>query len=214
VNARDENGSLSQDTRLSPKRVFDIGVSALLLIAFAPLLAALTIALVCAQGRPILFCQQRSGRNGRLFTLRKFRTMEVRTDVVSAPDDRKLTPMGHHLRRAGLDELPQLWNVLIGEMSLVGPRPLLPEYLPLYTKKQARRHAVKPGLTGWAQVNGRTSLDWSTQFDLDVWYVDNRSMRLDMRILLRSVAIMFRGADVKVRGKFNGRSYPPGDSPR
>jgi lipopolysaccharide/colanic/teichoic acid biosynthesis glycosyltransferase len=213
VNARDENDSLSHDTRLSPKRMFDIGVSALLLIAFAPLLAALTLALVCAQGRPILFCQQRSGRNGRLFTLRKFRTMEARSDAILASDDWKLTPMGHHLRRTGLDELPQLWNVLIGEMSLVGPRPLLPEYLPLYTKEHARRHAIRPGLTGWAQVNGRTSLDWSRQFDLDVWYVDNRSMRLDMQILLRSVAIVFRGTDVKVREKFNGRSYPPDDPP-
>jgi lipopolysaccharide/colanic/teichoic acid biosynthesis glycosyltransferase len=139
--------------------------------------------------------------------------MEARADAAVASDDRMLTPMGHHLRRTGLDELPQLWNVLIGEMSLVGPRPLLPEYLPLYTKEQARRHAIKPGLTGWAQVNGRTSLDWSTQFDLDVWYVDNRSMRLDMQILLRSVAIAFRGADVKVREKFSGRSCPPGDPP-
>lgn len=213
MNARYESGNPSHDTRLSPKRMFDIGVSAFLLIAFAPLLAALSVALVCAQGRPVLFNQKRSGRSGCLFTLRKFRTMEVGSDAVLASDDRKLTPAGHYLRRTGLDELPQLWNVLIGEMSLVGPRPLLPEYLPLYTKEQARRHTVRPGLTGWAQVNGRTSLDWSTQFDLDVWYVDNRSLCLDMQILLRSVAIVFRGADVNAREKFNGRSYPPGDPP-
>jgi sugar transferase EpsL len=171
------------------KRLFDILLAGAALILLAPLMAFLALAVVLALGRPVLFRQQRPGRNGELFEMLKFRTMLDGTmpDGTPLPDAQRLTRFGRWLRSTSLDELPSLWSVLRGDMSLVGPRPLLVEYLPLYNARQARRHEVRPGLTGWAQVNGRNALSWDEKFDLDIWYVDNRSFLLDLRILLLTV---------------------------
>ena len=154
-----------------------------------PVLAIVSIAVRLHLGSPILFCQTRSGLHGKLFMLRKFRTMRTpRADEdVLTTDAERLTRLGRFLRSTSLDELPTLWNVLRGDMSLVGPRPLLPEYLPLYTSHQMRRHEVKPGITGWAQVNGRNAISWEEKFELDVWYVDHRSFLLDLKILWMTV---------------------------
>ena len=149
-------------------------------------------------GAPILFRQQRPGLGGRSFLLYKFRTMR---EGEALPDAERLTPLGAALRRASLDELPQLFNVLRGEMSLVGPRPLLMEYLPLYSARQARRHEVLPGITGWAQVNGRNATSWPERFELDVWYVEHRSFGLDLKILWLTLARVFSGADVSQPGQ-------------
>ena len=155
------------------------------LLLLAPLLAAIAIAVAVGLGRPILFRQARPGLRGRPFTLLKFRTMRdaVGPDRSPLPDSARMTPLGTFLRSWSLDELPELWNVIRGEMSLVGPRPLLTEYLPLYTPDQARRHDVRPGITGWAQVHGRNALSWDEKFALDLWYVDHRSFLLDLKIL-------------------------------
>ncbi|MDQ7794917.1 MAG: sugar transferase [bacterium] len=155
------------------------------LLLAAPVLLAVAFFIRLTMGSPVLFLQRRPGQGGRPFTLVKFRTMaDLRDDAgVLRPDARRLTSVGRWLRRTSLDELPELINVLLGHMSLVGPRPLLLEYLDVYTPRQARRHEVKPGLTGWAQVNGRNAVTWEERFELDVWYVDNWSLRLDLRIL-------------------------------
>jgi lipopolysaccharide/colanic/teichoic acid biosynthesis glycosyltransferase len=161
----------------------------LLVILAAPLLllllAILSVVVALRLGRPVFFRQARPGRNGRLFTLYKFRTMTDARDAEGRllPDEARLTPFGRFLRSTSLDELPSLLNFVRGEIALVGPRPLLEEYLPLYSPVQARRHEVRPGLTGWAQVNGRNSLNWDERLALDVWYVDNRSLGLDLRII-------------------------------
>lgn len=168
------------------KRVFDWVVAALLLLGLWPLLLGLGLLVWWKLGRPVFFRQMRPGRDGRNFGLVKFRTMDDRRDARTGellPDRERLGTVGRWLRRYSLDELPELWNVLRGEMSLVGPRPLLPEYLPRYTERQRRRHAVRPGITGWAQVRGRNLLTWEEQFELDVWYVENRTFRLDLKIL-------------------------------
>lgn len=171
------------------KRAFDISMSLLLMVITAPLFLAVAIVVLSALGTPVLFRQARPGLRGRPFTLIKFRTMREARDGAGAPlaDDRRLTPTGRFLRSSSLDELPELWNVLKGEMSLVGPRPLLMEYLPLYTIEQARRHEARPGITGWAQIHGRNALDWEEKLALDVWYVDNRTFGLDMKILAKTV---------------------------
>lgn len=171
------------------KRLLDLFVAfvALLFLAF-PLLALVWL-IRRKLGSPVLFLQVRPGLHGQPFTMVKFRTMtdERSPDGALLPDAQRLTQFGRFLRSSSLDELPELWNVLKGDMSLVGPRPLLMEYLPLYTPEQARRHAVRPGITGWAQVNGRNAISWADKFALDVWYVDNRSLWLDVRILLLTV---------------------------
>lgn len=167
------------------KRAFDFIVALLLLMALAlPMLVVMALVRY-RLGSPVLFRQQRPGLNGRPFNMVKFRTMtDARApDGSLLPDAQRLTAFGRFLRSSSLDELPELWNVLRGDMSLVGPRPLLMEYLPLYSAEQARRHEVRPGITGWAQVNGRNALTWDQKFKLDVWYVDHRSMTLDLRIL-------------------------------
>jgi len=168
------------------KRVFDAVVAGVMLMLAAPLLA-FTACLVRADvGRPILFRQIRPGLNGRPFVMVKFRTMRDLRDSSGQllSNEARLTRIGRFLRSTSLDELPELWNVLRGDMSLVGPRPLLMEYLPLYTPTQLRRHEVRPGVTGWAQVNGRNTVSWEDRFQMDVWYVDNRTLWLDLRILL------------------------------
>jgi len=167
------------------KRILDIALTIPALIILSPILILISILVAIFHGFPILFRQDRPGYKGKIFTIYKFRTMR---DVVdksgnSLPDKKRLTKFGRFLRSLSLDELPELINVLKGEMSLVGPRPLLPAYLPLYNAEQARRHDVLPGITGWAQVHGRNVLSWQDKFELDVWYVDNQSIWLDMKIL-------------------------------
>ncbi len=175
------------------KRWIDLVAASLLLVLLSPVLAAVALTIRARIGAPILFKQSRTGLGGRLFTIRKFRTMTVRTEVGQPDDDaRRLTPLGAFLRNTSLDELPELVNVLRGEMSLVGPRPLLPEYLPLYSPRQARRHETRPGITGWAQVNGRNALTWEARFELDVWYVDHQSLWLDLRIIGETVMTVLR----------------------
>ena len=171
------------------KRVFDFVAASLALLMLALPLLALSWLIRRKLGSPVLFRQVRPGFKGRPFTMVKFRTMtdERGPDGALLPDAQRLTPFGRFLRASSLDELPELWNVLRGEMSLVGPRPLLMEYLPLYSPEQARRHEVRPGITGWAQVNGRNAISWADKFALDVWYVDNRSLLMDVRILWLTV---------------------------
>jgi len=176
------------------KRTFDVLVSLVALIVLSPLLLGVAILVRIKLGSPVLFSQDRPGLGGRIFRLLKFRTMHDGRDADGRllPDEQRITDLGRFLRSTSIDELPELWNVLRGDMSLVGPRPLLVSYLSRYSPQQARRHEVRPGLTGWAQVNGRNALDWDERFRLDVWYVDHRSLALDFRILLRTVAIVLR----------------------
>jgi lipopolysaccharide/colanic/teichoic acid biosynthesis glycosyltransferase len=171
------------------KRLFDMVAAALALLLLAPALALIAWQVRCKLGSPVLFRQVRPGLHGQPFEMVKFRTMtdERGADGALLPDAQRLTPFGRFLRASSLDELPELWNVLKGEMSLVGPRPLLMEYLPLYIPEQARRHEVRPGITGWAQVNGRNAISWEDKFALDVWYVNQRSLWLDVRILCMTV---------------------------
>lgn len=185
------------------KRAFDILCSALALLLFWPVLLILYVLVRVNLGSPALFRQQRPGLHGRPFMMVKFRTMldALDADGNPLPDDVRLTRFGRLLRATSLDELPELWNVLKGDMSLVGPRPLLMEYLPLYSAEQARRHEVRPGITGWAQVNGRNALSWPQKFALDVWYVDNRSLLLDIRILLLTVKKVFVREGISADGQ-------------
>jgi lipopolysaccharide/colanic/teichoic acid biosynthesis glycosyltransferase len=171
------------------KRLFDFTFAALALFILSIPLLGLIWLVRKKLGSPVLFNQLRPGMDGKPFLMVKFRTMtdERGPDGDLLPDAQRLTPFGRFLRASSLDELPELWNVLKGDMSLVGPRPLLMEYLPLYTPEQARRHAVRPGITGWAQVNGRNAISWADKFTLDVWYVDHHSLLLDVKILWRTV---------------------------
>ncbi|WP_338446752.1 sugar transferase [Pelagerythrobacter marensis] len=194
------------------KRILDILLSASALLILLPLLLLIAGLLRLKMGAPVFFRQMRPGLNGDPFALLKFRTMRdaVGPDGIPLPDAERLTPFGRFLRSTSLDELPGLWNVLKGDMSLVGPRPLLMEYLPLYSAEQARRHEVRPGLTGWAQVNGRNALSWEEKFALDVWYVDNRSMMLDVWILWLTVLKVLRREGISADGEatmplFTGR---------
>lgn len=168
------------------KRLFDILVASAMLAVLGPVMLVVALLVRTRLGRPVLFRQKRPGLHATPFTMFKFRTMldSVDREGRPLPDSERLTPFGHFLRSTSLDELPGLLNVLKGDMSLVGPRPLLMQYLPLYSPEQARRHEVRPGLTGWAQVNGRNALSWEDKFALDVWYVNNRGFLLDLRILL------------------------------
>jgi lipopolysaccharide/colanic/teichoic acid biosynthesis glycosyltransferase len=188
--------------RFDPKRLTDIVLSAAGLVVLAPVLAVVAVAVAVALGRPVFFRQIRPGLHARPFRLIKFRTMldAVGPDGKPLDDGRRLTRFGRFLRASSLDELPELWNVLKGEMSLVGPRPLLMEYLSLYSPEQARRHEVRPGLTGWSQVNGRNALSWPEKLALDTWYVDHRSFRLDLRILLMTVAKVVSRAGIAAEG--------------
>ena len=171
------------------KRLFDITAAFAALVLLSPVIAVVAWQINRQMGAPVLFRQARPGLNGKPFEMIKFRTMKDALDADGnpLPDSERLTAFGQFLRSSSLDELPELWNVLKGDMSLVGPRPLLMEYLPLYSAEQCRRHDVRPGITGWAQVNGRNALSWEEKFKLDVWYVDNRSLWLDIRILFLTV---------------------------
>jgi len=171
------------------KRVVDFLVASIGVLLLSPLFVVIALCVRFTMGSPVFFRQTRPGQGGRAFTLLKFRTMKVEQVGAGAlSDGERLTPLGRVLRRTSLDELPELINVVRGEMSLVGPRPLLMEYLPLYNPEQARRHEVRPGITGWAQVNGRNGIDWEEKFKLDLWYVEHRSLMLDLRILWMTVA--------------------------
>lgn len=194
------------------KRAADIMAAALLLVIAAPVLAAVAILVRVKLGAPVLFRQDRPGKDGRIFTLYKFRTMAPSPSEGAeavASDAARLTSFGRVLRASSLDELPELYNVLKGDMSLVGPRPLLVEYLGRYTPEQARRHEVRPGLTGWAQVNGRNALDWETRFQMDVWYVDHRSLRLDAVILWRTLATVVSRTGVTAEGHATMEPFDP-----
>ncbi len=185
------------------KRGIDILGASAGLILLSPLLVLAALAVRVSLGSPVLFAQLRPGRGGVPYRNLKLRTMRDAVDVHGRvlPDAERLTRLGRFLRSSSIDELPALWNVLRGEMSLVGPRPLLMEYLPLYTAEQARRHEVRPGLTGWAQVNGRNAIDWEKKFDLDRWYVDNQSTLLDLRILALTALKVLRRSDISAAGE-------------
>ena len=192
-----------------PKRLFDLVFSLVLAVLLLPLLALLAVLVYINLGSPALFRQQRPGLLGKPFTFYKFRTMNNRTDENGRllPDQDRLTGFGSFLRRTSLDELPQLFNVIRGDMSLVGPRPLLMEYLDLYTDEQLRRHEVRPGITGWAQVNGRNAITWDEKFRLDLWYVDNRSFLLDLRIILLTIVRIIRKEGVNQEGMATAEKF-------
>jgi sugar transferase EpsL len=196
------------------KRCFDVCFSCAMLVLLLPVLLTLALVVRGAMGPPVLFRQERPGLHCRPFRMIKFRTMRDAKDAagVVLSDAERLTSVGRFLRRTSLDELPELWNVLVGEMSIVGPRPLLMEYLSLYSPRQARRHEVKPGITGWAQVNGRNALEWEARLAMDVWYVDNRSWLLDARILLLTVWRVMRATDVSQPGQATVERFRGGQS--
>jgi lipopolysaccharide/colanic/teichoic acid biosynthesis glycosyltransferase len=182
------------------KRITDVSVSGVLLTVLSVPLAAIWTLIRIRDGAPAVYRQARIGRHGRRFTIYKFRTMSVRSGTLDKDDSARLTSLGRHLRSSSLDELPELWNVLRGDMSLVGPRPLLPQYLSRYTPRQARRHEVRPGITGWAQVNGRNALSWEEKFELDVWYVDNWSLTLDFKILWLTLVQVLKREGISAEG--------------
>jgi lipopolysaccharide/colanic/teichoic acid biosynthesis glycosyltransferase len=192
------------------KRLLDIFASLCLLLALALPLAMVCVIQLCLLGRPIFFNQERAGKDSKAFSIVKFRTMRTG----SGSDAERLTPWGQFLRSTSLDELPELWNVLRGEMSLVGPRPLPTSYLPRYSPEQARRHDLRPGITGLAQVNGRNGLTWERQFELDLWYIENRSFLLDLKILGLTILTVFRRENISAEGEatrseFHGSNEPP-----
>ena len=194
------------------KRFFDFIASLCGLIALSPIIATVAWKISRKLGSPVLFRQVRPGKGGKPFEMIKFRTMldAVDTNGNPLPDSERMTPFGSFLRSSSLDELPGLWNVFKGDMSLVGPRPLLMEYLPLYSPEQSRRHDVRPGLSGWAQVNGRNAISWEDKFKLDVWYVDNRSFWLDITIIFLTIKKVFVRDGISAEGevtmtKFTGR---------
>lgn len=195
------------------KRALDVTGALLGLALLAPLMAAVALLIRARMGRPVLFCQARPGLHGAPFTLIKFRTMHAALDAQGRPlsDADRLTPLGRRLRAWSLDELPELVNVVRGEMSLVGPRPLLMHYLPRYTPEQMRRHAVRPGITGWAQVHGRNSVSWEDRFARDVWYVDHLSPGLDMRILWQTVWMALRREGISAPGQATMEEFRGGD---
>ena len=199
------------------KRALDVAVSALALVILSPVLLITALLVRSRLGSPVIFPQRRPGRSGRLFELRKFRSMldapsAADLEAVQASDAERLTPFGRALRSSSLDELPELWNVIVGDMSLVGPRPLLPEYLGRYDSVQARRHEVRPGITGWAQVNGRNAASWEDRFAMDVWYVDHRSLRLDMKILWMTIAAVVGRQGISAQGDATMPPFDPDKS--
>ena len=197
------------------KRLFDLLLTIPGLILFSPVILLVTLLVRIQHGSPILFAQVRPGYKGKLFTLRKFRTMTESRDAQGhlLPDAERITSLGHFLRASSLDELPELLNVLKGEMSLVGPRPLLVEYLERYSPEQARRHNVLPGITGWAQVNGRNALTWEEKFELDVWYVDHWSLWLDLKILGMTAAKVIRREGISQPGHATAEIFRGSDQP-
>jgi len=196
------------------KRIFDIVISSIAIIIAFPIMILIALLIYFTMGKPIIFRQVRPGLHGKPFVMYKFRTMTEERDEYGnlLPDEKRLTSFGRFLRSTSLDELPELFNVLKGDMSLVGPRPLLMEYLELYTPEQARRHEVKPGITGWAQINGRNALSWEDKFKLDVWYVDNWNIWIDIKILWLTVVKVIKREGINAEGhvtmpKFTGSEF-------
>ncbi|MDH1711820.1 sugar transferase [Acinetobacter johnsonii] len=200
------------------KRLLDIVIASSALVLLSPVYAFVAYKVRKNLGSPVLFRQVRPGLKGKPFEMIKFRSMKDAVDVQGnpLPDSERLTPFGQMLRSSSLDEMPELWNVIKGEMSIVGPRPLLMEYLPLYNEQQAKRHNVRPGITGYAQVNGRNAISWEKKFELDTWYVENRSLWLDFKIMLKTVQKVLSKDDISAEGeatisKFTGTSEPKDD---
>lgn len=191
------------------KEVADRLIAAIALVVFSPLLLIIAIAIYIRMGGPIVFSQPRPGKDNRIFTFYKFRTMTDDRDLAGnlLPDEQRLTAFGQFLRRTSLDELPQLWNVLKGDLSLVGPRPLLVKYLDRYTPEQARRHEVKPGITGWVQINGRNALNWEEKFKLDIWYVDHWSLWLDLQILFLTIGKVLQQEGINQEGYVTAEEF-------
>ncbi|WP_020008202.1 sugar transferase [Salinicoccus albus] len=191
------------------KRLFDLAAAVLLLILLLPVMAVTAILVHRELGAPLLFRQIRPGRNGECFELYKFRTMTDETDAFGKllPDTLRLRPTGQMIRKYSLDELPQLINVIKGDLSLVGPRPLLTEYLPLYNTRQMKRHEVRPGITGWAQVNGRNTLPWPEKFEMDVWYIENHTFRLDVKILYMTVRKVLQSEGISQEGESTVQAF-------
>lgn len=184
------------------KRILDVAIAAIALVLLSPVILVVALAIWLVMGRPVIFRQLRPGLHGKPFVMYKFRTMTEEHDKAGnlLPDEKRLTRLGRFLRRSSLDELPEFWNVLKGDMSLVGPRPLLMEYLDRYTPEQFRRHEVKPGITGWAQVNGRNAISWEEKFKLDVWYVDHMNFWLDLKILFLTFWNVIRRQGISAPG--------------
>jgi lipopolysaccharide/colanic/teichoic acid biosynthesis glycosyltransferase len=196
------------------KRAIDIGVAASGLVFLSPLIAGVAVAIRLSMGPPVLFRQHRPGYLGRPFTVLKFRSMHSPEEFGSfASEDQLVTGLGRVLRRTSLDEIPQLWNVLRGDMSLVGPRPLAMEYLPLYSPEQGRRHDMRPGVTGWAQITGRHDLRWEDRFKRDVWYIDNWSLWLDLKIMAMTARVLLSGAGTVAAPSANFGGQPQPDEP-
>ena len=195
------------------KRFFDFSIALIALLTLSPVIIVVAVLIRFKLGSPILFTQDRPGLNGKIFKMMKFRTMLDGKDKQGnlLPDNERMTKFGAFLRSTSLDELPGLFNVIKGDMSLVGPRPLLVQYLPLYNEEQARRHNVRPGITGWAQVNGRNAISWEDKFKLDVWYVDNQSFLLDIKILLLTVKKVFVREGISADGEVTMSAFT-GDS--
>jgi lipopolysaccharide/colanic/teichoic acid biosynthesis glycosyltransferase len=191
------------------KGILDQLIAGIMLISLMPLLLIMSILIYFYLGNPVIFKQLRPGENGKIFSFYKFRSMTYEKDVNDnlLPDEKRLTKFGQYLRKSSLDELPQLWNVLKGDMSFVGPRPLLVEYLELYTPEQARRHQVKPGITGWAQINGRNAITWEEKFKLDVWYIDHWSLWLDLKILFLTVVKVFKREGISQKSHVTMRKF-------
>ncbi len=195
------------------KRLLDVFISLTALILLSPLLGIITLLIRWKLGSPVFFRQTRPGLNGKPFKIVKFRTMHnvMGANKKPLPDAARMTRLGRFLRITSLDELPELWNVLRGDMSFVGPRPLLMEYLPLYSKEQSRRHEVRPGITGWAQINGRNTVSWNDKFKLDVWYVDNCSLWLDMKILLLTLKKVLMREGISAEGEATTKTFRGND---
>lgn len=198
----------------SARRVLDVLASGTLLVLLSPVLLVIAVLVRIDLGSPVLFRQQRAGRDGRIFRMYKFRSMRDAAPGASmeqrvASDQDRITSLGKFLRASSLDELPELWSVLIGDMSVVGPRPLLPEYLERYNETQARRHEVRPGITGWAQVNGRNATSWEERFDMDVYYVDHRSLSFDALILVRTVSTVLKREGLSAEGHATMEPFDP-----
>ncbi len=191
------------------KRLFDLIIAFLGLFVLSPLFLLITLLLIIANSGHPFFTQTRPGKNAHLFKVIKFKTMNDKRDKLGnlLPDAKRLTPVGKFIRKTSLDEIPQLINVLKGDMSLIGPRPLLVEYLPLYNKEQSRRHEVKPGITGWAQVNGRNAISWEQKFEYDIYYVDNCSFVLDMVILIKTIEKVFKSEGINQQGQATAEKF-------
>ncbi len=199
--------------RYRGKRYFDLTLSVLILVCGLPVFSIIAVFVYTFLGTPVFFIQERPGYKEKPFNLIKFRTMKNAYDVngILLPDRERLTGFGRFLRNSSLDELPEIWNVIRGDMSIVGPRPLLMQYLPLYNEKQKRRHEVRPGITGWSQVNGRNELSWQKRFELDVWYVDNHSMLLDLKIILMTIFKVLKRQGVNQSGEATVKYFEGND---